>query len=297
MASYHLLVNVLRWVAEHPQVVTGAVAEAQAELIRRGAAYDPSDQVALEMTSGASGRAITIEGWEVIVETDERTGMECLSYTRTPHDFEVPLIDDITATRTVVRPAAYIIPQEYGAVAVPLLRLHGVRVARAVEPFGVEAEVYHVEALSFRERPYQGHLLAVPTIGPPERRRLDLPAGTYLVPMDQPACEIAALILEPGSADGLLAWNRMNYLTSDPKVREDWVLANLGRRMMEDPEIAEAFKRRAEDDPEFMDSERAKAQFFWDHSPYPTPGIGDYPIARALTRPPAATETVLTSDP
>ena len=84
----------------------------------------------------------------------------------------------------------------------------------------------------------------------------------------------------------------MNNLTTDPKVKEEWVLANLGREMMDDSEIRNAFNARAVSDPDFLEDERAKALFFWERSPYPTPGVGDYPITRAFTRPAVATETV-----
>jgi hypothetical protein len=221
--------------------------------------------------------------------------MYCLTYTRTPKDYRIQLSDSITVTNSVTRPVTYLIPPEYSSLVVDLLLRHGVRVERAVEPFQAEVEVYHVEELSFRETPYQGHLLASAEVTTATKRSMDFPAGTYLVPMDQTASEIAALLLEPESRDGLLAWNRMNNLTTDPKVGEEWVLANLGRRMMEDPVIAEAFHQRAEMEPGFLEDDSAKADFFWNHSPYPTPGVGDYPISRVLAQPTVATE-IITGD-
>ncbi len=125
------------------------------------------------------------------------------------------------------------------------------------------------------------------------RAQVEYSAGTYIIPLAQPCSEIIALLLEPQSSDGLLAWNRMNGITTDGKVRESWVLANRAREMMDDPEVAEAFRRRAAEDPEFLEDLGARLNFFWEHSPYPTPGVGDYPITRALARPAVATETVL----
>jgi hypothetical protein len=122
---------------------------------------------------------------------------------------------------------------------------------------------------------------------------MEYPAGTYIVSLAQPCSETIALLLEPESDDSVLAWNRLNTITTDGKVREGWVLANLARKMMENPETADAFHRRAVEDPQFLEDERAKLQFFWEHSAYPTPGVGDYPITRALARPPAAAETVV----
>ena len=293
-ATRSFLKFVLQYVQDNGKSITDAVSEASLELIRRGGEFSEEDRVVLTMDSEAreTSPTITIEGWELNVEKDVRTRMECLTYTRNAKDYTVPLLDSMVVTGSVARPVIYLIPPEYGTIAVDLLLRHGVRVERAVEPFSARVEVYHVEDLSFEETLYQGHLRAVTEILPPKVVEMEYPVGTFFVPMDQPPGEIAALILEPGGIDGLIAWNRMNNLTTDPKVKEQWVLANLGREMMDDSETANAFNARAESDPNFLEDERAKALFFWERSAYPTPGVGDYPITRLFTRPAVTTETV-----
>jgi len=292
MATYHFLKNIFQYVNLNGDEIVRAVDKATGELIRRGSVYNQDDAVVLEMSSIPSGRTIAIEGWKMKAVKDDRTGMEILTYTRKPRDYVVPLSDSIVVTRSVTRPAAYLIPPEYGSLVVDHLLLHGIRVERAVESFAAEVEVYHVDSLSFRDTPYQGHLLATPTIQKSDLRTMNYPAGTYLVGMDQTACEITALLLEPESIDGLLAWNRMNNITTDPKIREGWALAKLGEKLMDHPEIAEEFKEKGECDPDFLEDENSKAEFFWEHSAYKTPGVGDYPITRCTTRPAVAAEIV-----
>jgi len=292
-ASYHFLRNVLQDVAANGSQVVSAVEAAETQLTRNGTAVDSADRVALAMESRDSDERITLETYELEVEIDLRTGLQSIRYTGTPRDHTVPLRGRIEVTRSVTRPAAYLIPAEYRRLVVDHLLLHGAQVERAVEPFEAEVEVYHIDELTFADTPYQGHLRATPTVSQPRRLKIRYPAGTYIVALAQPCSEIIALLLEPESADSLLAWNRMNAITTDGKVRESWVLANLAREMMNDPEVAEAFRRRAEEDPSFLEDRQARLRFFWEHSPYPTPGVGEYPVARALTRPAAATETVV----
>jgi hypothetical protein len=254
---------------------------------------NPADRVALAMESGDADGRITLETFELEVDTDPRTGLEFITYSDTPRDYTVPLRDRIEVTYSVIRPAAYIVPREYSRLVVDHLLLHGARVERAVEPFEAEVEIYHVDELTFDDSPYQGHLRATPRVSEPRKSNASYPAGTFIVPLDQPCCEIISLLLEPQSSDGLLAWNRMNTVTTDGKVREDWVLANLAREMMNDPAVAEAFRRRAAEDHTFLEDRGARLRFFWERSPYPTPGVGDYPVTRALSRPAVATETVI----
>jgi hypothetical protein len=292
-AAHLFLRTALSDVASRGGEVVAAVERAETQLIARGATIDPADQVALEMQSADGGGTITLETFELTASVDPRTGLQRIVYSDTPVDHTVPLRDKITVARSVTRPAAYIVPAEYRRLVVDHLLLHGARVERATEPFTVEVERRAIEELTFDEKPYQGHLRAQPTAGLARRQRAEYPAGTFIVPLDQPGCEIIALLLEPESRDSLLAWNRMNGITTDGKVRESWVLSNLAAEMMDDPAVAEAFRRRADEDETFMEDREARLRFFWERSPYPTPGVGDYPVDRALARPAVATETVI----
>lgn len=292
-AAYHFLRKVLQDVASNGNQVVSAVEEAEAQLTRNGAAVDPADRVALAMESRDSDGQITLETYELEVEEDPYTGLQSITYTDTPRDYTVPLRGRVEVTRSVTRPAAYLIPAEYRRLVVDHLLLHGAQVERAVEPFEAEVEIYHIDELTFADTLYQGHLRATPSVSPTRLLKTRYPAGTYIVPLAQPCSEIIALLLEPESSDSLLVWNRMNTVTTDGKVRESWVLANLSREMMDDPEVAEAFRRRGEEDPSFLEDRQARLRFFWEHSPYPTPGVGDYPVTRALARPAVATESVV----
>jgi len=291
--AHNFLRTVLADVAARGAEMVSAVEQAEATLIARGATVDPADRVALEMQSGDGDGTITLETFELTAAVDPRTGLQRITYSDTPLDHTVPLRDRITVSRSVTRPAAYLVPAEYRRLVVDHLLLHGARVERASEPFTVEVERRRIEALTFDDTPYQGHLRARPTVSPARRMTGEFPAGTFIVPLDQPCGEIIALLLEPESSDSLLAWNRMNGITTDGKVSEEWVLSNLASEMMDDPAVADAFRQRAAEDETFMEDRAARLRFFWERSPYPTSGVGDYPLVRALARPAVATETLV----
>ncbi len=165
-AAYHYLRNVLQDVADRGSEVVQAVEQAEAQLTRRGATMDPADLVALAMESRPSQKEITLETYELEVETDPRTGLQCISYSGTPRDYTVPLSDRMEVTSSVIRPAAYIVPAEYRRQVVDHLLLHGAQVMRALEPFEAQVEIYHIDELTFNPTPVPGTPAGHPVVEP-----------------------------------------------------------------------------------------------------------------------------------
>ena len=111
-------------------------------------------------------------------------------------------------TLTVRRPFAYILPAEAAGV-VEKLEQHGVRVDRLDHDVSLDAEVYTVKRVDRAEREFQGHLLATVDVSSARERAL-APAGSWVVPMDQPLANLVVYLLEPASDDGLAAWGFMD---------------------------------------------------------------------------------------
>jgi hypothetical protein len=97
------------------------------------------------------------------------------------------------------------VPAELGAVT-RLLDAHGVRfsrletaVSRAVERFAIDSSAQAAnEFQGHKERAVFGRWTAV---------SVTLPAGTVVVPLDQPLARLVFTLLEPRSDDGIVAWN------------------------------------------------------------------------------------------
>ncbi len=121
----------------------------------------------------------------------------------------IPVHDRFEATRTRALPAAWAFDAGApgAAEAVALLARHGVRVERLEAPRNVEAEVFAADSVVVAARPFQGHR-EVRLVGT-WRQALTraLPAGTFLVPADQPRAALALVLLDPESDDGLVTWN------------------------------------------------------------------------------------------
>ena len=104
-----------------------------------------------------------------------------------------------------VAPAAYYVPADLAAV-VDLLAAHGVDGAPLDADATLAVEEFVVRASSVADRPYQGHRERTVTGGwtPVERA---VPAGTLVVPLDQPLGRLVFTLLEPRSDDGIVNWN------------------------------------------------------------------------------------------
>jgi hypothetical protein len=117
----------------------------------------------------------------------------------------IPVYDRFDATHHRRPPAAYALaPSDTGAVR--LLEQHGVRVERLALPAEVRAEVFTMDSVIRSPRPFQGHHeLRLEGRWRPEQRTL--PAGSFVVPVDQWLGVVATYLLEPESADGIATWS------------------------------------------------------------------------------------------
>lgn len=124
-----------------------------------------------------------------------------------PKDYRVEVVQDFRPTATVPWPHAYVVPAGFAA-AIETLERHGVALERLAEETTLDVAAYRVESVERSARPFEGHPLVtieVASPGRPEPRRIG--AGAAVVRTAQPLGALAALLLEPGSADGLATWN------------------------------------------------------------------------------------------
>lgn len=118
--------------------------------------------------------------------------------------------DDWSASkidRSIPLPHAYLLPARE-TNAIRLLQRHGVVVGELVEETRANAEAHEILSAKRAEQPYQQrHMVALETELVSET--LDLRPGSFIIRTSQPLGKLAALLLEPGSEDGLGAWGLM----------------------------------------------------------------------------------------
>ncbi len=130
-----------------------------------------------------------------------------------PDSVRVPFLARFVGTKIVDRPRAYLVP----ASLAPFLRGHGLR----VEAAPAEATV---DAPRFEGHSEQGAraILEASTVGQSQvswsRGSRAIPAGSVLLPTEQPLGALAVYLCEPESDDGLVA----NGLIAAPSVGDEF---------------------------------------------------------------------------
>ena len=142
---------------------------------------------------------ITVKGF---VE-EEKDGKQVA--TDEPRDYEVEDVAKSVADLSVPLPGAYLLSTDFGACRENLQR-HGIRVEQLREDIELEVEASRIGKVTYAERAFEGHRLASLEVEREPRRR-QFPAGTLVVRTAQPLGRLAALLLEPESDDGFVAWN------------------------------------------------------------------------------------------
>ena len=166
------------YVAANPERVVETVRGERAELVARGARWDPADSVGIRLEQLASR------------ELDYRMEWEGDTL-----EFQVPLLDSTRIELGRIRPVAYLIDPD-AVEAARHLALHGVQVERLEAPARVSAERYRITSVERASSSYEGYVQRTFETEV-EEVELEAEAGSYLVRMDQPDARIIAHLMEP----------------------------------------------------------------------------------------------------
>ncbi|MET0229804.1 MAG: peptidase M14, partial [Rhodanobacteraceae bacterium] len=116
----------------------------------------------------------------------------------------------------------------------------------------------------------------------PERARVAARAGSIVIPMDQPAANLIANLLEPAAPDSLVRWGFFDAAFEQKESPDARVAEKLAREMLAtDPELKAEFDAKIAADSKFANDAAARLAFFYDRSPWhATQNVGVYPILR-----------------
>jgi hypothetical protein len=203
-------------------------------------------------------------------------------YTHEPFDEDIPYYNSIMIADSVVLPHAYIIPREW-SLLVDRLRLHGVVVTETDRPVRLSVTKYKFRDVKFATGPYEGRQ-GVTCKYDAFTDTVDVPAGTFVVPVHQQSVRIIAHLLEPKSADSFLRWGFMNAIFEQKEYFEDYVMERIAPDMLaQNPQLKKEFEEKLATDPKFRDDPNQRLNFFYERSPYWDKSKNVYPVYRLET--------------
>lgn len=182
-----------------------------------------------------------------------------------PITLKIPVFTKYEPTFSIKIPEAYILMPQYTNV-IELLDLHGVQYKRLTEAAEVEVETYRYTGGTFSKRQSEGRI-PVAAEFTTQIEKLEYPAGSIYIDMDQPAAKIAMWLLEPAAPGSLTYWGFFNVHVQS--TNEFWIRPQYmevkGREMLaNDPELRARFEQKKKDDPTFANDPQAILMYFYD---------------------------------
>lgn len=279
-AVYDLVDVLLQRIGAHPQALLKTTAAADARTIAR--AQDPSARVALTFKPDPASTPYELKGYAFTVRHSAISGSDWIQYHPTrPQRYTIPNWNGLLPDVSVIPPAAYAIPAQW-TVLVDRLDAHGIAYRRLARPLDLSAPGYQLDQPQWAAKPFEGHLMLRDFQTHAVTRKVTLPAGSVIVPLDQRAANVAIELLEPQAPDSLLHWGYLDAIFEPKEYGEPRVLERLARQMLAaDPALEAAFERRLHDDPAFAGDPAARLMFFFERSPwYAAQDVGAYPVLR-----------------
>jgi hypothetical protein len=93
------------------------------------------------------------------------------------------------------------------ASVVDRLDAHGIRYIRTGTDQPFKGERFKLESSTLAQNEYQGTHKMRTVTGKWDALEQALPAGSIIIPMDQPLARLAFILFDPRSDDGFMAWN------------------------------------------------------------------------------------------
>ena len=258
-----LLLELLRTLGREGESLQAAIAEADAARFEEGASIPLAFGLADETET------IRFRGVESTRTKSEISGGEWVQYDPSqPVTLTLPVQRTVTVTASATAPAAYVVPPGWHEI-VQRLQAHGIAMTRIARETPVETSRWRFGAVEFAARPFEGRH-AITTIEQTDERGADvLPAGSWLIDMDQPKARLAALLLEPASPDSFLRWGLMSSVFEDKEYAEPRVMEAMAREMLaKDAALEREFEAKLANDPAFAASPAARLRFFYVRTPW-----------------------------
>ncbi|HEY6985995.1 MAG TPA: M14 family metallopeptidase [Rhodanobacteraceae bacterium] len=276
-ATYDLVVATLAYVNAHPGTLRKATRQADADTTANAGAELP---ILFKTTDKPV--MFALRGYAFTQQKSDVSGDTWVTYDpHAPKTYEIPFYRDLIATESVHLPAAYAVPAAWPQI-IEKLTQHGIRMERLAQAVSVPAQRYRLSKPEWASKPFEGRHLVRDFSVASETTTVELLPGSVLVPMDQPAANVVANLLEPRAPDSLLRWGFLDASFEQKESPDARVAERLARDLMaKDPALKAEFEARLAADPEFAKDPSARLAFFYERSPwYATQRVGVYPVLR-----------------
>lgn len=206
------------------------------------------------------------------------SGREEIRWLGRPITQKIPVFGE-EPDQSVRLPKAWWVPATAPEV-IERLKVHGIRFETIDAPRTIELDMVRIAEPKLGAA-IEGRVPLMAGGFTHGRRSETFPAGSVRVPSDQPLGLLAAALLEPESADGVLAWNFFPGMLQRTEYIEAYAIAPLAERMLrENAALRQEFEAKLAADPAFAADGNARLAWFYERTPYFDDRYLLYPIGR-----------------
>jgi murein tripeptide amidase MpaA len=221
---------------------------------------------------------VEFKGYRFTREPSPVSGALRIAYSKDPLDLMVPLQDQSEVVLDVERPRAYLVPRQWTNV-IAVLKAHGLRLQALSAPLTASVDGYRLSEPKWNQEPFESHHQVTFKCDRFSGMTRTFPAGTVVVPLDQPGSAVAVNLLDPQGVDSFVSWGYFDSVFEQKEYAEPYVLEAMAQTMLEkDPALAKEFQA-ALADPAFAADPHRRLEFFYRKSPFWEDTIGLYPVA------------------
>lgn len=204
--------EILRFACEQGEALPAACARFDAETAAAGGAGALRQHLRAEIESRGV-EPLLLRGFEMGRDPGDGEEWRVAAGPRT--EVRVPIYAGFRAVEEATAPRAYYLAPELHAVAA-LLRVHGALVEDLQQAQTLELQTFRLVAATRAAQPFQGHHERSAT-WEMQPARIQVPAGSFRVDMNQPLARVVFQLVDPRADDGCTTWNFYDrWLDSGP---------------------------------------------------------------------------------
>jgi hypothetical protein len=280
MATHQALLIVLEWLSNNKNLLKNLLLNEDNYSLSM-AKPNKTFPITYKLTEHQNKKIL--KGYEYHKAISPVTGISYYTYDNTkPMEVALDFWDSIEVKTNVVLPYGYLLGPEWEHL-IEILELHQVTSYTLSEISKIKVQYYYLTKLKFDNAIFEG------TFSPIFSYQLrdtfiDLPRGSYFIPINQKAWKSLVYLLEPESTVGFMQMGYFNSMFERKEYGEIYVLDTLAQNMLNDKNIADAFREKKLKEPEFANDPWAQLMWFFDNSPWKDQRMRTIPVFKVMDK-------------
>jgi hypothetical protein len=277
-SNYDIMVHSIDIVTEDPQKLRAAVRAADAKYAAMAGDRN-APPIYLDGTTSQSSHPLVYRSLKTAAFQSEITGTAVTRYTAEKDDFATVIHDGIDTTAEAQEPLGFLIPLQWKEIAEELV-LHGIQMECTTKPLHQLFDTWRFTDVRYAPAASEGGMMVDYTLHP-VHEQIDVPAGSYWVPMHQQRARLIMALLHPAAPDALIRWGFAGsiFQTMGRIGAGEYLTVPIANKVAEEhPELMREFQAKLKDDPTFAADPQARLAWWISRSNYQPSAANRYPV-------------------